>query len=350
MTVRPCSGYAALERGAALVPWSFERRSLRDQDIALRVLFCGICHSDVHAVKRGRGPGRYPLVPGHEIVGEVIDIGARVTRFKTGDRVMVGTIVDSCGQCSSCRDGCEPYCVEGPTTTYGGIDRIDGSMTRGGYSNEYVVDQSFAYRLPPALDPAAAAPLLCAGITTWSPLRHWEIGPNKVVGIIGLGGLGHMALKLARAMGATVVQFTTSPRKAADAYRFGAHEVVLSTDAAQMAAQGWRFDFILDTVSTRHPLTPYIKALKRDATICSLGLPAGGLDFEPVALTYGRRRLSSSGVGGRGETQDMLDFCARHAITSDIELVAPDGINTAFDRLERNDVRYRFVIDMARKP
>jgi uncharacterized zinc-type alcohol dehydrogenase-like protein len=342
-TMRPGYGLAALVRGDRLVPWVFERRALRPNDIAVKVQFCGVCHSDLHAI---RGNSRFPLVPGHEIVGEVSAIGVAVTKFRIGDAVAVGTIVDSCRHCSSCKRQLEQYCLEGVTTTYDGIDRQDGSITRGGYSNEYVVDTQFAYHLPSGLDPASVAPLLCAGVTTWSPLRQWEVGPGKMIAIVGLGGLGHMAVKFAHALGADVVVFSTTPEKLADAKALGADEAVLSTDEAQMATQASRFDFILDTVSSQHSLNPYLRSLKLDGTLCCLGIPKD-MEFSPILLTAGRRRLSSSGVGGTLETQEMLDFCSQHAISADIELIAAADINAGFKRLERGEVRYRLVIDMS---
>ncbi len=342
-STRPCYGLAALSRGDRLVPWAFERRGLRPDDIAVKIQFCGVCHSDLHAI---RGNSRFPLVPGHEMVGEVTAIGAKVTKFQVGDAVVVGTIIDSCGHCSSCKRHLEQYCLEGVTTTYDGIDRHDGSITRGGYSNEYVVDTQFAHHLPFGLDPASVAPLLCAGVTTWSPLRHWDVGPGKTVGIVGLGGLGHMAVKFAHALGAHVVLFSTSAGKIADALALGADEAILSTDEAHMATQASRFDFILDTVSSRHPLNPYLRSLKLDGTLCCLGIPAD-LDFSPVFLTMGRRRLASSGVGGTLETQAMLDFCSKNKISADVEVIAAADIDDGLERLERGEVHYRLVIDMA---
>ena len=341
--MRPCYGLAVLNKGDRLLPWAFERRELRSNDIAVKIQFCGVCHSDLHAI---RGNSRFPLVPGHEIVGEVTAIGADVTKFQIGDGVVVGTIVDSCAHCPPCKSHIEQYCIEGVTTTYDDTDRQDGSITRGGYSNEYVVDTRFAYHIPSNLDPASVAPLLCAGVTTWSPLRHWDIKPGKTVGIVGLGGLGHMAVKFAHALGAQVVLFSTSNAKLADAKALGADEAILSTDEAQMSAQSLRFDFILDTVSSRHPLNPYLRILKLDGTLCCLGIPAD-MDFSPVLLTMGRRRLASSGVGGTQETQEMLDFCSKHNISADVEVIAAADINAGFERLERGEVRYRLVIDMA---
>lgn len=342
-TMRHCYGLAALSQGDRLLPWAFERRELRSNDIAVKIQFCGVCHSDLHAI---RGNSRFPLVPGHEMVGEVIEIGGEVTKFRIGDGVVVGNIVDSCGHCPPCRSHLEPYCREFPTTTYDGIDRHDGSITRGGYSNEYVVNTDFAYHLPANLDPASVAPLVCAGITTWSPLRHWNVAPGMTVGIVGLGGLGHMAVKFAHAMGAHVVLFTTSEQKLAEALALGADEAILSTDTDQMAAQKYRFDFILDTVSARHPLDPYLLALALDGTLCCLGIPSA-MEFTPVFLTMGRRRLTSSGSGGTLETQEMLDFCSQHNISSNVEVIAAADIDDGFKRLETGDVRYRLVIDMA---
>jgi alcohol dehydrogenase (NADP+) len=336
-------GLAAIEKGDRLVPWAFNRRALRSDDIAVKIQFCGVCHSDLHAI---RGNSRFPLVPGHEMVGEVTEIGTDVTKFQVGDVVVIGNIVDSCGQCPPCKSHEEPYCREFPTTTYDGIDRQDGSITRGGYSNEYVVKTDFAYHLPSGLDPASVAPLVCAGVTPWSVLRHWNIGLEKTVGIVGIGGLGHMAIKFAHALGAHVIVFTTSEPKLAAALELGADEAILSTDAEKMAAQKYRCDFILDTVSARHLLDPYLLALNLDGTLCCLGIPER-MEFTPVLLTMGRRRLTSSGSAGTRETQEMLDFCREHKISADVETIAAADINDGFDRLERGDVRYRLVIDMA---
>lgn len=339
---RPGYGLAALVQGDRLVPWEFERRELRPNDIAVKIQFCGVCHSDLHAI---RGNSRFPLVPGHEMVGEVTAIGVDVTKFQIGDAVVVGTIIDSCGYCSSCKRQLEQYCLEGVTTTYDGIDRFDGSIMRGGYSNEYVVDTHFAYHMPTGLDPASVAPLLCAGVTTWSPLRQWNV-TGKTVGIVGLGGLGHMAVKFAHALGAYVTLFSTSEGKLADAIVLGADKAILSTDEAQMVAQASRFDLILDTVSARHPLDPYLRSLKLDGTLCCLGIPKA-MDFSPFLLTTGRRRIASSGVGGTLETQEMLDFCSKHNIAADVEVITAANINEGFERLERGEVHYRLVIDMS---
>lgn len=341
----PTQGFAVMAKGSEIVPFAFERREVRPHDVAMRILFCGVCHSDIHSVREWGA--EFPLVPGHEIVGEITNVGSGVTRFAVGDKVMVGTIVDSCRACEPCKANMEVYCREFPTLAYDGVDKVDGTRTRGGFSDSYVADEQFVYHLPEGLDAAAAAPLLCAGVTTFSPLRHWNVGPGQTVGIIGIGGLGHLAIKFARAMGAYVVAFTTSTEKKEEAMRLGAHEAVLSTDKKQMQNQAFRFDFILDTVSKRYPMDPFILALKLDATLCSLGIPES-FDITPVTLAMGRRRLASSGSGGTYDTQAMLDFCREHNIVSDVEIFEPsaEAINNAFERLEKGDVRYRFVIDM----
>ncbi|HEV7763517.1 MAG TPA: NAD(P)-dependent alcohol dehydrogenase [Thermoanaerobaculia bacterium] len=339
------AGYAALERGGPIVPFSFARRQVRPQDVALRVRFCGVCHTDLHSIHEWGQ--EFPIVPGHEIVGEVTEVGSEVTRFAVGDQVMVGTIVDSCRVCEPCRMGMEVYCRAYPTLTFDGIDRVDGTRTRGGYSDLYVADQRFVYHLPEGMDPAATAPLLCAGITTFSPLRHWNAGPGKTVGVVGIGGLGHLAIKFARAMGAHVIAFTTSPGKVEDARKLGAHEVVLSTDPEQMKAQAFRIDLIIDTVSKRYPLDPFLQTLNLNGTLCSLGIP-DRFEFSPVMLAMGRRRLSSSGSGGTIETQEMLDFCKEHDIVADVEVITPNDLSAAFKRLDKGDVHYRFVLDMGR--
>ncbi|WP_324250833.1 NAD(P)-dependent alcohol dehydrogenase [Xanthomonas axonopodis pv. poinsettiicola] len=335
--------YAALEKRGPMVPWQFERRAVRATDVAIKVLYCGVCHSDLHSVNQWAS--EYPLVPGHEIVGEVIELGAQVEGFALGQRVMIGTIVDSCRHCAPCQAHDEVYCHAFPTLTFDGVDRVDGSRTRGGYSEYYVSDARFVYPLPEGLDPAAAAPLLCAGITSFAPLHRYGIGPGHTVGVVGIGGLGHLGIKFARAMGAHVVAFTTSPRKAAEAQRLGAHEVVVSTDPVQMQAQAYRFDFILDTVSRRYPMNDMLKALNLDVTLCSLGLP-DQLDFRPVLLAMGRRKVTSSGTGGTADTHAMLAFCQQHGIVADIELITLQDINAAFARVDANDVHYRFVIDL----
>jgi alcohol dehydrogenase (NADP+) len=343
-------GFAAHETGGDLSRWSFNRRAPRPKDVVIAIRYCGICHSDIHNIHNSWGYSRYPLVPGHEIVGEVIRVGTGVDNLAVGQNVAVGTIVDSCRHCGPCSNKLEQYCEEYPTLTYNGIDRTSGETTFGGFSNILVVDERFVHPVPASLELANVAPLLCAGITTYSPLRHWNIGPGYTVGVVGLGGLGHMAIKFTHALGAYVVLFTTSASKCADGLALGADEAILSTDAETMQTQANRFDFILDTVPVAHPLNPYLIALKLDGTLCSLGIPAAGLDFDPGLLAAGRKQISSSGVGGTKETSEMLAFCALHGIVSDIELVGFDQIPDAFERLERGDVRYRFVIDIAMGP
>jgi uncharacterized zinc-type alcohol dehydrogenase-like protein len=341
----PTIGFAALERNGTLVPFNFERRALRPHDVALDILYCGICHTDLH--KMGKWGQEFPLVPGHEIVGTVTAVGPQVGKFKVGDHVAIGVMVDSCRECEPCQRGDEIYCRNFPTNTYDGLDRIDGTRTRGGYSSDYVADERFVYRVPANLDLAATAPLLCAGVTMFSPLRHWKVGPGMTVGIVGIGGLGHLGVKFARAMGAHVVAFTTSPKKAEAALALGAHEAVLSTETKQMAAQAYRLDFILDTVAVTYPLDPMLNALKLDGTLCSVGLP-DKFDMSAFALAMGRRSLASSGAGGTNVTREMLEFCAAHNIVADIEVVKPDELATAFARLAAADVRYRFVLDLRR--
>lgn len=342
---RTVAAHAVLHSGGPVQPWTFEQRSTREHDVVLDVLFCGICHTDLHMI--GPWGQSFPLVPGHEMVGRVSAVGSSVTAFAAGDLVAVGTIVDSCRKCGPCLAGLESYCREGATGAYGFPDRIDGSPTRGGYAESVVCDERFVHHLPEGLDPASAAPLLCAGITTYSPLRHWGIGPGSTVGVIGIGGLGHLGIKFARAFGAEVVAFTTSQSKADAALALGAHEVVLSRDEGQLAAQANRFDFLLDTVSATYPMTPFVQALKMGGTLCSLGLP-GSFDLAPFALAM-RRSIAGSGSGGTIETREMLQFCADQNITADVEIVPPAEINTALDRLSRGEVSFRFVIDMSRQ-
>lgn len=340
--------YAAHSATTQLAPWTLKRRMPGTQDVDIEILYCGVCHSDLHAA-RSDWPGTvYPIVPGHEIVGRVTAVGAGVRRFRPGQLVGVGCLIDSCRKCASCADGLEQYCERGSIGTYNAPDKYSGGMTYGGYSTRIVVDEAFVLRVPETLDPAAAAPLLCAGITTYSPLRHWKVQPGMAVGVVGLGGLGHMAVKLAKAMGARVALFTTSPAKAEDARRLGAEEVVVSTDRAQMKAQSRRFDLILDTVAASHELDIYLRALKRDGTLVLIGVPDKPHAAPNVGnLVFQRRSIAGSLIGGIAETQEMLDFCAAHGIASDIELIPMQQINEAYERMLRSDVRYRFVIDMA---
>ncbi|MCA2983248.1 MAG: NAD(P)-dependent alcohol dehydrogenase [Gemmatimonas sp.] len=344
----PTLGIAAYDAAGPLAPWRFERRDLGAHDVHIRILFCGICHSDLHTVRGEWGPCAYPQVPGHEIVGRVEQVGPAVTQWNAGDLVGVGCMVDSCQQCQPCADGLEQYCDNGMTGTYGSIEKETGRPTQGGYATDVVVHEKFVLRVPETLDPAAVAPLLCAGITTWSPLRQWKVGPGSRVAVVGIGGLGHMAVKLARALGAHVVVLTTSPGKAEDALRLGAHEVVLSRDKQAMKGLRNSLDVIIDTVGTPHDLEGEMQLLRLDGTLVLLG---GSPEPHPSpgAFTFimKRRRLAGSLIGGIAETQEMLDFCGTHGITADIELIAADAVNTAYERMLRSDVRYRFVIDVS---
>ncbi|HTY82695.1 MAG TPA: NAD(P)-dependent alcohol dehydrogenase [Terracidiphilus sp.] len=339
-------GYAAQESTTPLAPFRFHRRDLTEKDVSVEIEFCGVCHSDIHSTRNEWGNALYPMVPGHEIVGRVTAVGAGVTRFKAGDRVGIGVIVDSCRRCASCKAGEEQYCEVGATLTYGAKDKY-GELTQGGYANNIVTDEHFVHRVSKELDPAGVAPLLCAGITTYSPLRHWEVGPGKKVGVVGLGGLGHMGLKFAHSFGAHVVQFTTSQSKVADAKRLGADEVVLSNDANAMAKEANSFDFILDTVSAVHDLNAYLPLVKRDGVYCQVGLPDQPPTIFMGNLIFKRRNLSGSIIGGMAETQEMLDYCAAHNIVSDVEIIPIEKINEAFERVVKADVKYRFVIDMS---
>jgi uncharacterized zinc-type alcohol dehydrogenase-like protein len=340
-------GYAAIDAQSPLAPFSFTRREPGATEIVIEILYCGVCHSDLHMARNEWGQSVYPLVPGHEIVGRVIATGNEVTKFKVGGIAAIGVIIDSCRQCAPCHAGEEHFCDQGPTLTYAAPDRVDGSITMGGYSNNYVVDERFAHTVPENLNLAAVAPLLCAGITTYSPLRHWKVGPGKKVGIVGLGGLGHMGLKFAHSFGAHVVQFTTNLRKKEDAMKLGADEVVLSSDPDAMKAHTKSFDFILDTVSAPHPLDDYLALLKQDATMCLVGLPDKPSSFSVFSLIGRRSSIAGSMIGGMPETQEMLDYCGEHNIVSEVEVIPMQKINEAFERLLKQDVKYRFVIDMS---
>ncbi len=342
--------YATNNATSPLAALSIPRRAPLPQDVQIEILFCGVCHSDLHQVRnewQNTMPTVYPCVPGHEIVGRVTHIGRAVTRFKPGDLVGVGCMVDSCRTCAACRAGHEQFCANLPTFTYNGADKHLGGVTYGGYSESVVVDEAFVLRISDKLNLAGVAPLLCAGITTYSPLRHWNVGKGQKVGVVGLGGLGHMAVKLANAFGAEVVLFTTSPGKSADARRLGAHEVVVSKNDAEMQKHAESFDFILDTVSAPHNLNAYIPLLKRDATMTLVGAPPQPPSAEVFNLLFRRRQLAGSIIGGIRQTQEMLDFCAERGITSDVEVIPIQQINQAYERLARSDVKYRFVIDMA---
>lgn len=342
--------YAASDAKSPLAPFTINRRETGANDVAIEILYCGVCHSDLHTA-RGEWQGtKYPSVPGHEIVGRVTAVGAKVSKFKQGDLVGVGCLVDSCGECASCKESLENYC-EGPhgaTLTYNGLADGSGENTFGGYSSSITVDQGFVLKVTHAeKDLAAVAPLLCAGITTYSPLRHWKAGPGKKVGVVGIGGLGHMGVKLARAMGAHVVAFTTSESKRKEALDLGAHEVVLSKSKDEMGKHANSFDFILNTVAASHNLDHFMSLLKRDGTMTLVGVPEHAHPSPNVGnLIFKRRNLAGSLIGGIAETQEMLDFCAKHGITSTIETIPMEAINKAYDRMLTSDVKYRFVIDM----
>jgi uncharacterized zinc-type alcohol dehydrogenase-like protein len=344
--------FAATSVASPLTPYEFTRRDPGADDVAIDIKFAGICHSDLHIVNNDLGNTRYPIVPGHEIAGIVSAVGANVTKFKVGDRVGVGCMVDSCRTCASCREGEEQYCVPGFDQTYGWPDKHSEqsgeAITQGGYSDKIVVDQNYVLSIPDGIALDAAAPLLCAGITTYSPLKHWNIGPGSKVAVIGLGGLGHMAVKQAAAMGAEVTVLSTSDRKKADAERMGARHFLINSDKAAMAAAAEKFDLIINTVSATHEIAGHVQLLARDGTMVMLGLTTEGLPVFAMGLLWRRRSVAGSLIGGIRETQEMLDFCAEHGLASDIEVIAPSQINEAYARLEKSDVRYRFVIDISK--
>lgn len=341
------AAYAAAHAGAPLAPHLIERRAPRAGEVLIDICFCGVCHSDLHQVRDDWGRARFPMVPGHEITGRVARVGAGVTRFRVGDAVGVGTFVDSCRECPSCREGEEPYCDAGFVPTYNGVERDTGEPTHGGYSTRITVHEDYVLRIPDGLPLDAAAPLLCAGITTYSPLRHFGLKPGQSVAVVGLGGLGHMAVKFAVAFGARVTVFSTSPSKAEDARALGAHDFVATHDPAVFKPLAGRFDLVIDTVSAVHDYNAYLGLLRRDGTMVLLGLPDAPSPLNAGALVRKRRRLAGSLMGGIRETQQMLDFCAAHGIVADIERIAIADINRAYERMERGDVRYRFVIDLA---
>lgn len=339
--------WAAKDAKSKLAPFDYQPRELREHDVQIEVLFCGVCHSDLHQARNEWHNTIYPVVPGHEIVGRVTAVGSHSDKYKVGDLVGVGCLVDSCRTCASCEEGLEQYCENGFVGTYNGQDRHTGAITYGGYSTQVIVDQDFVLRVPENLDPAGAAPLLCAGITTYSPLSHWGAGPGKKVGVVGLGGLGHMGVKIAHAMGAHVVLFTTSPSKIDDGKRLGADEVVISKNADEMAAHANSFDLIVNTVAAQHDLNPFISLLRRDGTMVLVGAPEHDHPSPQVFnLIFKRRAIAGSLIGGIAETQEMLDFCGKHNIVSDIELIHMNQINEAYERMLKSDVKYRFVIDI----
>ncbi|NGX84037.1 NAD(P)-dependent alcohol dehydrogenase [Aequorivita sp. KMM 9714] len=340
--------FGVKEENKPLEPLEIQRRLVGDSDVKVNITYCGVCHSDIHTARNEWGGSKYPVVPGHEIIGRVSAVGKNVKKFKVGDLVGVGCMVDSCQECNQCKNDLEQFCEKGATYTYNSEDKhIKGQRTFGGYSNEIVVDKEFVLNIPENIDPAAAAPLLCAGITTWSPLKHWDVKKGDKVGVIGLGGLGHMGVKFANALGAHVVMITTSPSKIEDAKKLGAHEVLISKDAEAMKSQRQSFDFILNTIPVGHKMDPYISLLKNDATMVLVGAIEPLEPFHGGALIRGRKRISGSLIGGIKETQEMLDFCGEHNIVSDIEMIDIKDINEAYDRVVKADVKYRFVIDMA---
>jgi alcohol dehydrogenase (NADP+) len=338
--------YAAQNATTPLAPFDFQRRDVGNHDIQIEILYCGVCHSDLHTVRSEWQGTSYPCVPGHEIIGRVVKVGPHVSKFQVGETAGVGCMVDSCRTCVNCQEDLEQFCPD-KTFTYNSPDKHLGGTTFGGYSQTIVVDEAFVLHIPENLDMAASAPLLCAGITTYSPLRHHNVTAGQKVGVVGLGGLGHMGVKLAKAMGAYVVVFTTSANKVDDALRLGADEVVNSKNADEMQKHLNSFHFILDTVSAQHDINAYFLLLKRDGNLTQVGVPADPLSVDVGSLIFGRRSFSGSLIGGIKETQEMLDFCGKHDITSDIELIPIEQINEAYDRLEKSDVKYRFVIDMA---
>jgi uncharacterized zinc-type alcohol dehydrogenase-like protein len=342
--------FAAQGASSGMTPYTLQRRSPRPEDVQIEILYCGVCHSDLHQVRdewQMVMPTVYPCVPGHEIVGRVVKVGSAVKNLKEGDIAAVGCMVDSCRKCANCLAGEEQYCENSMTLTYNGEDKFLGGVTYGGYSDSIVVDANYVLRVSNGLDPAGAAPLLCAGITTYSPLRHWNVRKGQKVGIVGLGGLGHMGVKFAKAFGANVVLFTTSPNKAADAVRLGADEVVISKNEGEMQKHTGSFDFILDAVSADHDLNAYLQLLKLDGTMTLVGAPEKPASLYSFNLLMKRRRIAGSAIGGIRETQEMLDFCADKGITADIELIKIQQVNKAYERLLKSDVKYRFVIDMA---
>lgn len=340
-------GYAAQSVKAPLAPYHFERRDPRADDVVIDILYCGVCHSDLHNVN-GDWEANFPLVPGHEIIGRVIGVGKDVTKFKVGDQVGVGCMVDSCGHCDPCKHGLEQYCEEGNTLTYNSYDRHDHLPTYGGYSEKIVVSENFVLSIPQGIDLKSSAPLLCAGITTWSPLRHWQVKEGSKVAVIGLGGLGHMAIKLAKGLGAEVTLFSHSPNKEKDARRLGADDIIISTDTKQMAEHKNQFDLIIDTVPNVHDLNPYVETLTLNGTIVLVGF-LGNLQklLDTAPLVMGRKSIAGSVIGGIAETQEMLNFCGKHGITADVEMINIENINEAYQRMLKSDVKYRFVIDMA---
>ncbi|MFN8251908.1 MAG: NAD(P)-dependent alcohol dehydrogenase [Ferruginibacter sp.] len=345
--MKQVKAFGATAESGPLHEMMIGRRELQPHDVEMDILYCGICHSDLHSVRNDWGGTTYPIVPGHEMVGRITAVGGHVKNFKPGDLAAVGCIVDSCGHCEYCFDGLEPFCDEGVTYSFNSADKISGGQTYGGFSKAYVCNEKYVLHMPAFSDLAAAAPLLCAGITVYSPLKHWAAGPGKKVGILGIGGLGHLAIKIAKAMGAEVVVFTTSPSKVEDAKRLGADEAILSSDVKAMKAYRRKLHLIIDTVSAQHDVNLYLNLLRHDGSVVLVGLPAEPLEINAFNVVVGRRSFSGSNIGGIAETQEMLDFCFKHNITADVETIPVQEVNHAFERLEKGDVRYRFVIDLA---
>lgn len=340
-------GYAAQSPEANLAPWNFERREVGPHDVQFEILFCGVCHSDLHQIRNDWFPGIFPMVPGHEIVGRVTKVGDHVKNFKVGDLAGTGCMVDSCQVCENCKNDLEQYCLEGSTMTYNGLERDGKTPTYGGYSNTIVVREEFVLHVSDKLNLAAVAPLLCAGITTYSPLKHWKVGKGHKLAVLGLGGLGHMAVKFGVAFGAEVTVLSTSPSKEEDAKKLGAHKFVVTSDEAQVNAARGTFDFILDTVSAEHDFNMYLSLLRTNGTMICVGAPSKPAEIAAFSLLGGRKSVAGSGIGGIAETQEMLDFCAENNIVSEIELIDMKDIDAAYERMIKGDVRYRFVIDMA---
>ena len=342
----PAKGYAAQTVSAPLTPWNFERRAVGHHDVLIEIRYCGVCHSDLHFVRNDWGFSLYPMVPGHEIVGTIAAVGDHVRKFKEGDTVGVGCLVDSCRVCENCNEGLQQYCLNGATFTYSGIEKETGNITQGGYSNRIVVNEDFVCRVSDKLPLERVAPLLCAGITTYSPLRRWKIGEGHKVGVVGLGGLGHMAVKFAASFGAEVTMLSTSPSKEGDARKLGAHYFALTTNEESVQKLSGRFDFIIDTVSAPHNYNLYLTMLKTKGTLVCVGLPPTPAEIAMLNLVFQGRSIAGSLIGGLPETQEMLDYCAAHTITCDVEVIDIKDINHAYERMERSDVKYRFVIDM----
>lgn len=342
----PVLAYAALDATSPLVPFQFKRRQMRADDVVIQIEYCGVCHSDLHQARNDWGGSRYPMVPGHEVIGRVTEIGQAVSKYQVGDLVGIGCMVDSCRHCHACDQGLEQYCEQGNTGTYGSLDRHDQTPTYGGYAQTIICSQDFVLKIPETLDIRAVAPLLCAGITTWSPLRHWQVGSHSKVAVVGLGGLGHMAIKLAHALGAEVTLFSRSVGKEADAKALGADHVVISTDDSQMKAVRNQFDLIIDTVPYDHDLKPYVSTLALNGTLVLVGY-LGQISANSVPLILGRKSIAGSVIGGIAETQELLNFCGEHHIVSEVEVINIQDINQAYERMLKSDVKYRFVIDIA---